>query len=175
MSGAGGRSLPRRATLRGLHLSCARAAALACLALGGMLAGPPAEADEDPFAYGELGRSEIVAQLFGQTIEGNYPNGRAFTESLNADLTTRYVDDRNASRGLMTFDEDRICFEYADEPEMNGGCFIVWQRSANCYDFYATLDGIAFADFLSRSLGLDWDARVWRQGAGSTCPTVPVS
>ncbi len=156
-------------------MACA-AALVASLAPGpATAAGEDGDVEAKPFRYREMSRADIEAELIGRAVEGYYASGATFTESFNADLSSDYRDANSATSGLMSFKGDTFCFVYPDNPQMSGGCFVVWQRSDNCYDFYATLDGQAFAGFLARSLGADWDARVWRQDARSTCPVTPIS
>lgn len=139
-----------------------------------MVLAAPASADDDAFRYRELGRADIEAELIGTTVEGFYASGGEFTEVFGADFVSLYRDERGEISGRMTFEGDTLCFAYGS-PEMTGGCFVVWQRSPNCYDFYAAQQGAAFAGFFACSLGMSWDARVWRTNSDSTCPTVPIS
>lgn len=163
------------ATRRPWRVACA-AALVASLASGPLAAaGEDGDAETKPFRYRELSRTDIETELFGRAVEGYYASGMTFTESFNTDLTSDYSDAKGATSGQMSFKHDTFCFAYPDVPQMSGGCFVVWQRSQNCFDFYAALDGQAYAGFLARSLGAEWDARVWRQDAQSTCPTTPIS
>lgn len=145
-------------------------AAVGALFLVAAVAAP----EDQPFRYRELSQAEIVKELFGTVIEGAYANGATFTEALNRDGTSYYEDDRGNSVADLSFSEDLLCFAYRTD-DMNGGCFVVFQRSQNCYDFYSAFDGEAFASLSERALGVGWTARVSRQGAASTCPLTPLS
>lgn len=169
-------SLPPR---RGAARKAPRGIVLALAVLATALAAAPAEtavrADEEAFHYREMSRLDIEEELIGRAVDGHYASGVPFSEAFNADLTSDYSDENGEARGVMSFRGDTFCFAYPDDGTMSGGCFVVWQRSDNCYDFYAALNGQAYAGFLARSLGVDWDARVWRKDAPSTCPVMPIS
>ncbi|GAB5376206.1 MAG: hypothetical protein AcusKO_26680 [Acuticoccus sp.] len=145
------------------------ALALTALAITGA-----APAAEDPPAESRgMSQTDIRQVLFGTTIEGAYWHGAPFTEELRRDGTSHYRDDRGASTGTLHFDGDALCFAYRDSI-MNGGCFLVWQRTANCYDFYAFADGV-LATASELAIGIGWTARVWRQDAPAGCPLTPLS
>ena len=116
---------------------------------------------------GQMARSGIETALIGAAIDGEYADGRAFSESFDKDMTSRYVEEGRTTTGRMRFEGNLICFTYDDT--MSGGCFEVWRRSANCFDFYGTGEGIADATLAQRREGTGWTARGWRKDAPSTC------
>ena len=65
----------------------------------------------------------------------------------------------------MTFQGNIVCFEYADTAR-TGGCFAVWRRGLNCFDFYSTNNA---ATRLERDRGTTWDARAWEEGIAKDC------
>ena len=145
--------------------------ALALAALGTTGAAPAAE--DPPATSRVMSQTDIRQDLFGRTIEGAYWHGAPFTEELRRDGTSHYRDDRGASTGTLHFDGDALCFAYRDST-MNGGCFLVWRRTANCYDFYPFAGGV-LATASELAIGTGWTARVWRQDAPAGCPQTPLS
>ena len=69
----------------------------------------------------------------------------------------------------MRFEGNLMCFNYSGDETLTGGCFEVWRRSANCFDFYGTNGSVADATLSQRRAGTGWTARAWRQDAPSTC------
>lgn len=157
------------------RLRAVRLLAAWLVTIAAVLGAGHARADEPGFAWRVLSEADIKVDLIGRTIEGHYPRGEPFTEALYLDFSTDYSDSLRRAPGVVSFRQDAMCFAYPVATDVAGGCFIVWQRSPNCYDFYAVRDGEAFATVFERSLGLGWDARVWRTDAGSTCPAIPLS
>ena len=119
-------------------------------------------------AGGMMGRSGIEEALIGQAVTGEYSDGREFTERFGADMTSRYTEGGRTTPGTMRFEGNLMCFAYEGE-DLSGGCFEVWRRSSNCFDFYGTDDGVAGASLQQRRAGTGWTARTWRQDAPSTC------
>lgn len=117
---------------------------------------------------GMMGRSGIEEALIGQGVQGEYSDGRAFTEAFGADMTSRYSEGGETTPGTMRFEGNLLCFEYGGDA-LAGGCFEVWRRSSNCFDFYGTDAGVADASLRQRREGTGWTARTWRQDAPSTC------
>ncbi|MEM7694982.1 MAG: hypothetical protein AAF318_11060 [Pseudomonadota bacterium] len=135
---------------------------------------PPATPPATPF--GPMSRADIESDLFGRTIEGHYASGEAFAETLSRDLTSHYTDPDATTTGVMSFDGNALCFAYPEVGDMSGGCFRVWQRSQNCFDFYVHDDaGKPRAGFAAQLIGTDWTARVWRTDAEPSCPIAPIS
>jgi len=145
---------------------------LALLIAVAIAAPDPVAATE--FRYRALSRADLVTEFLGRRVDGLYADGSSFTEHFRDDGSTLYRDARGEVIGEMSFRDDNFCFRY-EVPDMTGGCFVVWQRSANCYDFYVTRQGVPLASFTERILGVGWEARVWRTEVAATCPTAPVS
>lgn len=121
-----------------------------------------------PPRIGRLSAGEVRRALLGRSVKGEYPDGRQWTEAFRADMTSRYVENGQVSRGAMRFDGSHLCFTYASG--FSGGCFEVWRRSANCFDFYAIADdGTVTATARQRLEGQGWTARAWFENERSTC------
>ncbi|WP_420392590.1 hypothetical protein [Acuticoccus sp.] len=128
-------------------------------------------ATRDDVKWRSLDAAAIARELVGSTVEGRYASGGSFTEELRADLTTLYRDDAVDTPGTFTLEGEAICFAYPVPLET--GCFLVWQRSQNCYDLYfAAGQGRVAASLAQRTLGVGWDARFWRTEDETTCPTI---
>ncbi len=116
--------------------------------------------------------AEITGTLFGQTVTGEYPTGARWAERFNHDGTSDYSENGVPKRGAMTLNGNTLCFTYQWTPELTGGCFEVWKRGQNCFDFYgtpvsATLDQMRF--------GRGWSARAWIENQPSTCLSEEIS
>jgi hypothetical protein len=118
-----------------------------------------------------LSQSEIRAALFDHLLSGEYSSGASWTERINGDFTSVYSDGEHRLSGTMTFQDDLLCFSYPDATDFAGGCFEVWQRGANCFDFYSTNDSNSLRH---RRSGWAWLARAWILGRPATCPGTPV-
>lgn len=112
-----------------------------------------------------LSGPEIRASLFGRLFTGEYPNGLGWAERFNANGTSDYSEKGRSTRGIMSLNGNVLCFSYQDNNEV-GGCFEIWKRSANCFDFYSASDGPGLTD---RRFGRDWQARGWASDQPSTC------
>ena len=113
-----------------------------------------------------LNQSQIRSVMFGQMFTGEYSNGAQWAERLNPNMTSVYVEDGKAIHGHMEFRGSILCFEYPNQPNLNGGCFEIWQRGNNCFDFYGSQSTVSFED---RRLGRNWTARAWNADQPSTC------
>lgn len=128
------------------------------------------------WAFSAMGENEIRVTLFGKTLNGEYQTGQAWTERFNTDGSTDYVEDGIAVRGSMSFKNGLLCFSYPAQPEHSGGCFEVWKRSLNCFDFYgADLDKAVTVPLTQRRFGQAWTARAWFADQDSTCVTEQIS
>ena len=115
-----------------------------------------------------LTQSEIRNEIIGLTLDGEYQDGMKWRERLGVDGTSVYEQDGAVAKGQVTFRRGRICFAYANE--FTGGCFEVWRRSFNCFDFYSENDdGTLGATAMQRRNGIAWTARAWRADQPSTC------
>ena len=85
-----------------------------------------------------LTQSQIRSDMFGRMFTGEYSNGGRWAERLNPNMTSIYVEDGKSIHGHMEFRGSLLCFEYPHRPDLDGGCFEVWKRGNNCFDFYST-------------------------------------
>ena len=112
--------------------------------------------------------TEIRNEIIGLTLDGEYQDGMKWRERLGTDGTSVYEQDGAVAKGTISFRGPRICFTY--ENEFSGGCFEVWRRSFNCFDFYSLNDdGTLGATAMQRRNGIGWTARAWRADQPSTC------
>lgn len=104
---------------------------LVVLALGALVAGGPATA-----LAGELLAPErLRSELGGFTIKGYYTYNRVnFVEVYLADGRITYKDDLKGDAGRWWVSGTAFCTFY---DKINGGCWYVIKRSANCFEFYA--------------------------------------
>ena len=116
--------------------------------------------------------SEISQILIGQLLTGEYPSGSQWAERFNSNETSDYSENGKARRGIMKLNGNILCFEYPEDPEQSGGCFEVWKRGANCFDFYSSS---AAASLDQRRFGRAWDARGWISDQASTCRSEVIS
>ena len=151
-----------RLPLKGISAS-ALAAVVACLAGGSVVHGS---------AFWMV-ESELRTVFVGATIEGQYVDGRTFTESYHASGSLIY---REAVRqvdwsGRWSVVEGRFCTIY--DKFGTGGCFRVRQTSANCFEFYfdTRTEAEARRSTLRRPT---WTARAWRTDQLSTCTDRPM-
>jgi len=115
--------------------------------------------------------AEIQKFVFGTTMSGEYPSGERWAERFNKDGTSEYSESGELSLGTMSLNGNILCFTYLDKPT-TGGCFEVWKRGPNCFDFYSPT-GDATLD--QRQFGKGWDARAWYADQPSTCVSEQIS
>ncbi|MEL7230325.1 MAG: hypothetical protein AAGK38_10510 [Pseudomonadota bacterium] len=127
---------------------------------------------QNPFE--PLSASDIRASLFGQRMTGEYPSGKGWAEQFNRDGTSVYVEAGRPAEGLMTFEGRNLCFAYPGTTQ-TGGCFEVWKRGTNCFDFYAIDNGTTNTRLDDRRFGRSWSARGWLEGKPATCVTEQIS
>ena len=115
-----------------------------------------------------LTQQAIRNVLFDRNVTGEYPDGRQWAERFNANMTSTYVEQGQPMAGRMHFEGHVLCFTYPDAEDFSGGCFEVWQRGSNCFDFYGQGVGVD-ASYLQKSRGQGWSARAWIVDRPSTC------
>jgi len=125
-------------------------------------------------ALAPLSQHEIQTRLFGQRVIGEYADGKSWAENFNADGSSQYVQDGKLTLGKMHFEGKRLCFTY-DPKDMIGGCFEIWPRGKNCFDFYARGEESLPARLDDKRFGRGWDARAWIDGEPATCETEHIS
>ena len=122
-----------------------------------------------------LSEAEIRRSLLGHSWIGEYANGRQWAETFKSDGTTRYSEGNFSVEGKMRFESKEVCFTYGTGSGFVGGCFEVWRRSANCFDFYGVAGGSTNATSNQKRIGLGWTARAWKASAPSTCVSDMIS
>jgi len=122
-------------------------------------------------ALAPLTGNEIQSALFGRLFTGEYPNGSQWAERFNPDFTTQYSEDGRVTKGTMSLNGNILCFTYADN-DQSGGCFEVWKRGPNCFDFYSPTSD---ASLDQRRFGRAWQARGWDADQPSTCLSEEIS
>lgn len=124
------------------------------------------------FAPTPLSKSQIRNEMFGHLFTGEYSNGGRWAERLNGNLTSVYVEDGRPIHGHMDFQGSNLCFEYPNRTDLEGGCFEIWKRGQNCFDFYSTN---SVASLEERRWGRAWMARAWISNQPSTCKSDLIS
>ena len=127
---------------------------------------------------GLLRADQIRSTLLGATILGEYSNGLEWQERMNQDLTTNYSEGKQTINGRISFRNYLMCFTYGEASELTSGCFEVWQRSSNCFDFYGTISPTndkTAATLAQKHLAQGWTARGWKSNQPSTCVSELIS
>ncbi len=115
----------------------------------------------------------LRAAFAGQSIVGQYVDGRTFRETYAADGSLDYVDQARSRRmtGHWSIIKHRFCTIYRSDT--SGGCFRVHRASANCFEFY--FETRTEAEVRSSTLrDPTWTARAWREDSLSTCEERPL-
>jgi len=115
---------------------------------------------------GPLTANQITNQMFGRMFTGEYPSGAGWSEHFKSNLTSTYSESGAKLDGVMRFEGDALCFSYPQSNKWFGGCFQVWKRGNNCFDFYSVQSNVSLFD---RRFGRAWQARAWRTDAVATC------
>ncbi|MBO0664349.1 hypothetical protein LQ948_17385 [Jiella sp. MQZ9-1] len=142
------------------------------LALCVVLAGPADGATEglDGLIANTLDDHALAAAFAGKHLEGVYADARHWSESYTSNGTLSYRDAQGEWSGDWSVRRATFCTFY-QSAALNGGCFVVAQRGANCFDFYTVgprFVAIASADDIRA--GRNWTARGWYVGAKPSCP-----
>lgn len=137
-----------------------------------LITGPIASAEQtsiSPYQFLEL--------MKGNTIIGEYQDGRQWDEMFKADGSTLYREDNYRIIGRVYSNAGKVCFSYPTAKSATGGCFEIWQRSANCFDFYGISDPPKSTDATERQkrLSIGWTARAWLSQFPSTCVSEQIS
>ena len=122
-----------------------------------------------------MSATEIKQFVFGFTMSGEYASGQSWAERFNKDGTSSYSENGKPILGRMTLNGNILCFSYDENPTVSGGCFEVWKRGANCFDFYSTNADQPAASLDQRRFGRGWDARAWYADQKSTCLSEEIS
>ena len=108
--------------------------------------------------------AELRTTFGGQTIDGHYQSGRAFSETYGSSGRIDYKDTGRATKGRWSVVDGTFCTIYDDDP--TGGCFRVMKQRPNCFEFYFVA---RTEDEASRPRNPDWTARGWLSTETSTC------
>ena len=123
----------------------------------------------------------------GQTLDGHYGSGTAWTETYAADGRIDYREGARAAQGRWSFRNATFCTFYDPPftPQFVGGCWQVLRTGANCFEFYTAgfhwpgrRDGEEAENDeeggeASPGARVRWNARGWRTSEPSTCPEKP--
>ena len=144
------------------------------LVLLSLIIGPIAfiSVSQAQFVRQPMSSLDIRENLFGKLVTGEYPSGTQWAERFNLDGTSDYSENGQAKKGLMRLSGNILCFTYNSDPQQPGGCFEVWQRGKNCFDFYSS-DSDASLD--QRQFGRSWSARAWKTDQQNTCLSDEIS
>jgi len=114
---------------------------------------------------------ELTATVAGVTINGEYADGRYFTERYDSDMALEYSEGPREVSGHWSVVSGRFCTIYSNDP--TGGCFRVARIGLNCFEFYfvaRTEDQVR-----RREDGKPgWTARGWVKGRKATCQDEPI-
>ena len=145
------------------------------MAAGGLilaLQGPPAAAGP-PY----LDEAQIREMIIGQTLDGHYATGLAWTETYAGDGALDYREPQRRSVGRWSFRAGGVFCTFYDPAAgmaMTGGCWHVLKTSGNCFEFYLAGD-TAPAEPSEEAVpgALRWNARGSRRSEPSTCSERP--
>ncbi len=113
-----------------------------------------------------MSEQEIASTFSGLTIDGEYADGRRFTETYAQDNSVVYEDGPVTAGGHWSVKGGAFCTIYDGDPA--GGCFRVAEIGANCFEFYFVTRTEEEAE--KRELGKPaWTARGWRKDRPATC------
>ncbi|MDX2287523.1 MAG: hypothetical protein NW217_01700 [Hyphomicrobiaceae bacterium] len=113
-----------------------------------------------------MSEASITATFDGVTIDGEYADGRRFTETYATDRSVVYEEGPISAGGHWSVMGGAFCTIYDGDPA--GGCFQVTQIGSNCFEFYfvARTEEEAQSEAEKRP---SWTARGWRTGDPPTC------
>lgn len=118
-----------------------------------------------------MGKEELLSTFSGVTIDGQYEDGRQFTEIYRGDMALAYSEGPRETTGHWSVISDTFCTIYRGDP--SGGCFRVTRIGENCFEFYFVAR--TEAQVRRRNEGKPgWTARGWIKGSPATCVEVPI-
>lgn len=172
-------STPFHTLCQSTRISCLSSIVLLVLAIHGTTASFASQLVQ--FTLLPMTGTEIRNELIGTQLSGEYSSGRGWSEQLKSNLTSIYEEDGSKLKGRVSVTANQICFTYSREGDGRmgsqsitgvGGCFEVWKRSANCFDFYSATSP---PPLRIRRFARNWLARAWKTSSESTCENIPVS
>ena len=124
-----------------------------------------------------LSPAQFTALVGGRVLMGEYPDGRAWREKFLDRENSIYSEGGQHMPGKVSAKNRYVCFSYNLQSGLVGGCFEIWQRSANCFDFYGTGgdDKRTVASEQQKRLSLAWGARGRLADRPSTCVSAQTS
>ena len=118
-----------------------------------------------------MGEDELRATFAGVTIDGQYEDGRGFTESYRSDMAVAYSEGPRETTGHWSVISDTFCTIYRGDH--TGGCFRVTRIGDNCFEFYFVARTEAQVRRRNESKP-GWTARGWIKGLPATCVEEPI-
>jgi hypothetical protein len=119
-----------------------------------------------------MSEADIRREMVGHAMKGYYRDGVRWVDDYSRDGAIAYHDDRNTWTGKWSFQGNVFCTFY--EGGSIGGCYLVRQLSANCFDFIVVPDDWRGPD-LAPGTPASWLARGWRGEEASTCEEPPIA
>lgn len=136
--------------------------------------GQTAEPDrkQTEFGIAWLSGDAIRGTFSGHKVGGLYPDGRLWSEAINADGSTDYRENAKHWLGQWWATAREFCFAYPAPGQ--GGCFRVTRISVNCFELYDFSGAAAKAEEPPHLADL-WNGRMWRASEPTTCEERPSS
>lgn len=122
---------------------------------------------------GWMQQPEIIDELTNLRLTGLYPTNVPWSEQINADGTTDYVEGNERRPGTWYVQGELYCFAYALPHQ--GGCFRIVKHSPNCYELYTVSIGNVGPASPPPASAMAWNGRMWRESEPGTCGDKPVS
>lgn len=118
-------------------------------------------------AVGWMSGEDITVLFSDATIDGQYANGRSFTEHYAANGRVEYAEPGLTIGGRWSVTAGTLCTIY--DTDVSGGCFRVARVAENCFEFYfaARTEQAAPGPEGSRP---KWTARGAFKGKAAACP-----
>ncbi len=157
--------LPVRPALTAILIAVAALPAAGPVRADNPLSGADTRGDAGQPSKIWMNETDLRAALAGKAVAGEYPSGREFHETYEADGRVAYADDLRASGGHWSIESGAFCTIYDDDPM--GGCFRVHKVGSNCYEFYF----VARTEEEARAAQKEpsWTARAWLEQEPATC------
>jgi hypothetical protein len=89
------------------------------------------QASPSPAMSTWMSDKELSVRFDGATLDGQYADGRAFTERYDRDGSVKYTERRLTLGGYWSITEGTLCTIY--DRDASGGCYRVSQVGPNCY------------------------------------------
>jgi len=119
-----------------------------------------------------LNEEQIRTEFVGRRLEGVYPSGTRWAETIETDGSTNYEEGEKRWRGKWWVEESTFCFSYP--PPGVGGCFRVLRTSLNCYELYEAGSKMIEEEDVPFA-GDRWNGRLWSTDRPLTCEHAPTA